>query len=46
MDIPIEDTTSPENNLSEKELGSPFEQSILDVPAYIRKKQGQKPKNI
>ena len=46
MDIPIEDTTSPENNLSEKELGSPFEQNILDVPAYIRKKQGQKPKNI
>ena len=45
MDIPIEDTTNSENNLSYKGLDSPFEQNILDVPAYIRKKQGQKSKN-
>ena len=46
MDIPIESTTSAENGLSEKSLDSPFEQDIFDVPAYIRKKQGQKSKNI
>ena len=43
MDIPIEETMDSENeNTSEKELDSPLEQNILDVPAYIRKKQSQK----
>ena len=48
MDIPIEETKDSENeSLSEEELNSPLEQNILDVPAYIRKKQGQKKsKNI
>ena len=48
MDIPIENTMTPENeDLLEKDLDSPFGQNMLDVPAYIRKKQGrQRPKNI
>ncbi len=46
MDIPIEDTTSSENILFEKELDSPFDQNMLDIPAYIRKKHAQKSKNI
>ena len=46
MEIPSGDTTTSEDEISEKSLDSPFEQNIFDVPAYIRRKQGQKSKNI
>ena len=46
MDIPIEDATNSEHNLSEKALDSPFEQNMLDVPAYIRRNLPQKSNNI
>lgn len=46
MELLVDDPMQSAQELAEKILDSPFEQGVLDVPAYLRKQQKQKTKSV